>query len=157
MKKPKILVAYYSRTGTTKKVAQEIAKKLGCDSEEILDTVNRAGVIGYMRSGRDASMKKQTKLKKIKKDPADYDLVIVGTPIWSWTVTPPARTYLAENKKAFKKVAFFCTQGGSGSEKAFAEMAKECGKRPKATLVLLTKEVQAGGYDGRIAEFLKKL
>ena len=45
---------------------------------------NRAGIIGYLFAGRDAVRKKLTKLKPLKFNPTDYDLVIIGTPIWAY-------------------------------------------------------------------------
>jgi len=51
------LVVYYSRTGHTKKVGDGIAKELQCDSEELIDTVNRSGPIGWLNSGRQAMRK----------------------------------------------------------------------------------------------------
>ena len=48
-----ILVAYYSRTDITKKVADEIAGRLNADSEEIISEVKYDGKIGYARAGKD--------------------------------------------------------------------------------------------------------
>jgi flavodoxin len=153
----KTLVVFYSRTGTTKKVAEAIAKKTGADLEEIKDTVDRSGAMGYIRSGRDAMKKRLTNLEPILKNPADYDLVVIGTPIWGWNVSAPVRTYLTEQKEKFlpgadKKVAFFCTMGGSGDKNAFSEMEKIIGKKPAATLALTTKEVVKGDYTKAIED-----
>jgi menaquinone-dependent protoporphyrinogen IX oxidase len=90
----KILVAYYSRTGTTKKVGDAIAEKFNADVEDIKDTVDRSGAKGYLVSGRDAMKRKLTKLEPIKFNPKEYDLVIIGTPIWAWNMSVPIRTYL---------------------------------------------------------------
>ncbi|MFC1690670.1 flavodoxin family protein [Nanoarchaeota archaeon] len=155
MKNMKILVAYYSRTGTTRKLAQDISKALNADIEEIIDTKNRDGVLGYMGAGRDGSTKKLTKLEPIKKDPSKYDLIILGTPVWAWAISAPIRTYITENKDKFKKVAFFITKGGSDCEKLFKEMGELAGKNPLATLELKTKEVIKGNYD--LKEFSKKV
>ena len=149
----KTLVVFYSRTGTTKKVAEKIARALKCDKEEIKDTVKRSGPVGYMRSGREAAARKLTELKKIKKDPAGYDLVVVGTPIWAWNVSSPVRTYLTKNKSRFKKVAFFCTMGGSGAERAFKEMERLVGKKPSRTLALTTNQVVRGDPSEQIKRF----
>jgi flavodoxin len=65
----KPLVVFYSRTGTTKKVAETISNILKCDVEEVFDTKNRAGVLGWLRSGRDAGSKKPTAIEKAKKNP----------------------------------------------------------------------------------------
>ncbi len=151
----KILVIFYSRTGTTKKVGENIANILKCDSEEIFDTKDRMGVMGYMQAGKDAMLKKLTKLKKIQKTSGLYDLVIIGGPVWGFTVSTPIRTYITENR--FKNVAFFCTQGGSGAEKAFSEMERLAGKKPKALLVLRTKEVLDGSYSNKVKNFVKEI
>lgn len=140
----KILVVFYSRTGITKKLADYIAKKIGAEMEEIKDTVNRAGVLGYLLAGRDSALHRLTKLEKPNCNPADYDLVIIGTPVWSWNISTPVRTYLEEYKAQFKQVAFFCTMGGSGDERAFREVERNIGKKPTAILSLRTREVVIG-------------
>jgi menaquinone-dependent protoporphyrinogen IX oxidase len=137
----KILVVYYSRTGFTKKLAEFIAKKINASLEEIRDTVDRSGAKGYLLAGRDATFRRLTKLEKPNYNPADFDLVVIGTPIWSWNMSAPIRTYLHEYKAQLKQAAFFCTMGDNGDERAFKEMAEIIGKKPIAVLSLKTKEV----------------
>lgn len=155
----KTLVVFYSRTGNTKKVAEEIAKILNADIEEIIDKKDRKGIVGWLKSGRDATFKKSAEIEFVK-NPIDYDLVIIGTPIWAFTMTPAIRTYLSENK--FKKVAFFSTSGGSEGEKIFNEMEK-ISREPVATLSLLTKNwpaelnLEKEENSEKIKEFCKKL
>lgn len=153
----KILVVYYSRTQTTKNVAKILAEKLGADLEEIKDTVNRMGAKGYLISGRDATLRRLTTLLKSEKNPADYDLVIIGTPIWSWNMSVPVRTYVTENKSNFPEVAFFCTMGGSGDERAFKEMSEIIGKEPVGTLTIKTVDVVKNLAEEKIEEFVKTL
>jgi flavodoxin len=153
----KILITYYSRTKITKKVAEYIKTKLKCDIEEIIDTKKRGGPIGYVASGKDAALKKLTKLKPIKSKLKNYDLIIVGGPVWSWNLSSPIRTYLRENKENFNKLAFFCTEGGSGEKTAFKEMEKESNKKPIATLTVLTKEVASNNFAKKVDKFIKKL
>ena len=149
----KTLVVYYSRTGNTRKAGKEIARQLKADEEEILDVKNRSGPIGWLKSGRDAQKKILSEIKPTKKDPSKYDLTIVGTPIWAWTVSSPVRTYLSKNK--FKKVAFFCTCGGD-SGKAFVEM-ETASKKPVASLVISEKELKENTYQQKIKEFVVSL
>lgn len=153
----KILIVYYSRTATTKKLAESLAEKLGADVEEIKDTVSRNGGMGYLRSGKDATLRKLTVLEKSEKNPTDYDLVVIGTPIWSWNMSVPVRTYITENKDKFPEVAFFCTMGGSGDKRAFAEMSEIIGKKPVATLGLKTVEVVKDLAEDRIEKFASEL
>jgi flavodoxin len=148
------LIIFYSRTGLTKKVAMVLKEKLDCAVEEVIDTKNRQGAIGYMVSGRDAMSKRETVIEELKNKPEDYDMVIIGTPIWAWNVSAPIRTYLNKCKGNFKKVAFFCTMSGSGNEKAFAEMEKICGSKPEKTMAILDKEIIDGSFVSKIEEFI---
>jgi flavodoxin len=53
----RVLVVYYSRTGTTDTVARAIRHELGCEIEAIHDAKRRAGVVGYLRSGFVAALR----------------------------------------------------------------------------------------------------
>jgi len=153
----KALVVFYSRTGATKQVAEALAESLNCDSEELIDTKKRSGPLGFVSAGRDAKAKKLTKLADIKRDPALYDLVVLGTPIWAGTLSSAMRTYIANDKSKFKRVAFFCTHGGSQSQQLFAEMEALCERRPVSILALQEKEVKTGNYQGKIRQFVDGL
>jgi flavodoxin len=75
----KILVVYYSRTGNTKKIAGELAKKFSADLEAIDDSQDRSGVFNYLKSGYEAARKKECVISALKHNPSDYDIVIIGT------------------------------------------------------------------------------
>lgn len=152
----KILVVYYSRSGTTKKIAQEIADFLSCDIEEIIDEKDRTGIKGFITGGKDAMKRELTEIKQIEKDPSNYDIVIIGTPVWAANITPAIRTYIAQNKDKFKQVAFFCTTGGTGIEKTFIEMEVACKKKPVATFSATSVEVKKNTYQG-LKEFIEKI
>jgi len=107
----KSLVVFYSRTGNARFVAQTIAAQVGSDIEEVIDLKKRSGVLGYLRGGRDAMRGKETEIAPTQKSPADYDLIIVGTPIWGGRPTPAITTYLKKNNLSGKKVAVFFVQG----------------------------------------------
>jgi flavodoxin len=152
----KSLVVYYSRTGTTKKVAEAIADVLKCDIEEVLDTKKRSGVLGWLRSGRETLSKKLTTIEKIRKNPDLYDLIIIGTPVWNSTVSTPIRTYISQYRERFKEVAFLCTQGGSGHD-AFNDMEDLCGKKPVAILPLRGQEVENGEYTDKVKQLVARI
>jgi len=153
----KALVAYYSRTGTTRKVAEAIAGMMQCDVEEIVDTKGRAGVGGYLRSGRDATLRRLTVIKDPAKSPKDYDLVIIGTPVWAFTMSAPVRTYISRYADQFKAVAFFLTAGGTGVERTFQTMEELCGRKPQAVLGLKTDEVVKADPTAQIKAFVDVL
>jgi flavodoxin len=156
MTKGRLLVVFYSRTGTTKKVAEAIAAKLGCDIEEIIDTKSRRGLLGFLRSGLEATLKRLTTIEEIKNDPALYDVVIIGTPVWNGTMSSAIRTYLSQYKEDLQNIAFFCTQGSSGNN-AFEEMESLCGKKPLALLELTSKEVEKGEGTDKVEQFVTEI
>jgi len=108
----KSLVVYYTRTGNARFVAETIAAEIGSDVEEVIDMKKRSGILGYLGGGRDARQGKETQITPSKKSPADYELIIVGTPIWAARPTPAITTYLKKNDLSGKKIAIFFTQAG---------------------------------------------
>lgn len=133
----KTLVAYYSRTGHTDRLAKEIAAVCGADVEKISDEgVDRSGMWGYLRSGWQALCGATPPIRRATRNPGDYDLVIIGTPVWNWSLAAPVRTYAVRHASRFKRVAFFCTEGGAGERGVFAELQRICGKPPLATIAV---------------------
>jgi len=108
----KSLVVYYTRTGNARFAAEIIAAEIGADVEEIIDMKKRSGAMAYLTGGSDARRGKETEIAQTKKTPADYDLIIVGTPVWASRPTPAVNTYFKKNNLSNKKVALFFTQGG---------------------------------------------
>lgn len=151
----KTLILFYSRTGTTKKVAEKIATILKADIEEVSDSINRSGIRGYLIAGKEAVSKKIITINPIINNISDYDLVIIGTPVWAWTMSSPIRSLITEQKENFKQVAFFCTQGGEGNQGALSDMIKLSNKEPIATLSLLTKKVLHDQIEEDINNFTK--
>jgi flavodoxin len=133
----KTLVVYYSRTGNTRGLAEKIAGILHADFDEIIDKKDRTGITGYLKAGKDAMTKASTDIG-YKLNPVDYDMVVIGSPIWGFTMTPALRTYLTAHSGSFKDVAFFATSGGSEIDKIAGEM-ELLSKHPVATLLLKVK------------------
>jgi len=152
-----ILIVYYSRTQTTKNAAMALATKLGADIEEIKEVGGRKGIIGYLRSGKEAVMKVQADIHNPKTRPRDYDLVILGTPVWVGTMASPVRSYVDKFKAELPEVAFITTQGSSQTQRVFKDMQELVGKGPVATLKLTTKEVVQEGYEPKLDKFVEKL
>lgn len=151
------LIAYYSRTGNTKKVAEKLTALAGCAVEEIRDTKNRKGPLGWLSAGKTSTKKELTTLEPVNYDPASYDIVVVGTPMWNHTISTPIRTYLTQYKDSFKKVAFFCTHEYT-DDSPFVEMAAVCGKAPVATLIVHSKkDFEGDQYIKKAEEFVDKI
>jgi flavodoxin len=154
----KTLVIFYSRTGTTKKVGEEIAKSLNSDIEEIIDKKNRSGAIGWLGAGKDAMKNKLTEINGVTKNPSDYDTIIIGTPVWGGSISPAIRTYITINREILsgKKLAFFSTCGSSVG-KSFVQMQELIGKNPSSSLSLLTKEVKDNNYNDKLNKFIEEI
>ena len=148
------LVAFYSQTGTTQTVARALAQGLAADTEQIISNLSNKG---RPRLAMQALLRIHAKIGNITKDPALYDLVLIGTPIWAQNMSSPVRTYLARNKNKFTRVAFFCTYGGSGSDKVLKQMESLCGKKPVGVLDVLAKDVQSGDYVQKVNQFISEL
>ena len=150
------MVVYHSRAEITKKVAEAISNLLKCDVERIVEKKNRAGIIGYITAGRDARRRKLTEIEDAKFNPGEYDLTIIGTPVWAANISPAVRTYLTQHKDEFRKTAFFCTCSGNKG-KVFEEMESACGKKPIALLELRRKEVEEREHLQKIRDLVDNL
>lgn len=91
-----VLVVYYSRTGMTRRVATEIAALGQWDLEPVIDMKPRNNLFGYTRSMFDSLFGRSTELAAPRHNPAEYELVIVGTPVWNGSVSAPIRTWLQD-------------------------------------------------------------
>ncbi|NVM35945.1 MAG: NAD(P)H-dependent oxidoreductase [Candidatus Lokiarchaeota archaeon] len=110
----KILVVYYSLTGNTKFIAEAIAESINSDILELkpVKELNAEGGSKYFWGGFQATMKKKPKLREFDINPLDYDLIILGTPVWAWTYSPPIRSFLSKYDLSEKNLALWtCSQG----------------------------------------------
>jgi flavodoxin len=154
----KSLVVYYSRSGNTRFVAEKISQEIAGDIEEIIDKKRRKGLFGFVLSGYDATRGRATKIGEIKKSPEDYDLVVVGTPMWNKRITPAVRTYLRDNIFSEKRVALFCTNLGSEPERVFKtlkELMSGCNFVGELTITNAQKDREE--TEKKISEWTKSL
>lgn len=111
----KTLVIYYSFEGCTKLIAETIAKAINADIFELKtkeELVKTHGFMKYLWGGRSVVYKEKPELLPLEKNPADYDLIFIGTPVWAFTFTPPLRSLFAKKILKNKKIAVFCTHEG---------------------------------------------
>lgn len=114
----KKLVAYFSATGTTKKVAEELAKEIGADLFEIEPPVKYSDAdLNWQdkkaRSTVEMNDKKARPAIKGEPDVSGYDVIYIGFPIWWYTAPRIIDTYLDSIDLKGKKIALFATSGGS--------------------------------------------
>ena len=114
--KQKVLVLYYSQTGTTQAVAEELQKQLGADIERIeaVNPYNGDFQATIDRSRVEMESGELPELNPIQANLADYDVIFIGYPVWFGTYAMPVATLVKENDFAGKTVVPFCTFGSGG-------------------------------------------
>lgn len=101
----KTLVVWYSNSGTTTLLAERIARELGAELEAIEETKPRPKLLvdgqatpegGRAMPGASfaAMLGLGSAIRECRTDPSQYDLVVVGTPVWVRALTPAVRSYL---------------------------------------------------------------
>lgn len=122
------LVAYFSASGVTAKVAELVADAAGADVYQIqpevaytqadlnwMDKNSRSSIEMNNKAIRPAIMNTDAKIE-------NYDVVFIGFPIW-WYVAPTIiNTFLEKYDFSGKKIILFATSGGSGFGKTVDEL-----------------------------------
>ncbi len=141
----KTLIAYYSWSGNNEALAKELAGKLGADLEKITEKGSRSeGAFGFMLSGFQGFFKLKAGIRPAVKDPEDYDLVVLCAPVWAGGISSPMRSYVSQNRKKFKRIAFASVSGDENNPKALADLEKTAGMKVPAALVLSASVTSSG-------------
>jgi menaquinone-dependent protoporphyrinogen IX oxidase len=151
------LVAYYSRTGTTRRVAIDVAHALDADLEEIRDRRDRAGPAGFVRSLLEASLQVGSDIDPPRHVPGAYELVVIGSPAWGPWLSSPARSFIWRHRADLEKVAFFSTTRQRGAEAVLEQMAHAAGKAPEAVLALHAGDVWRNRAAHAIERFVDRI
>ncbi len=139
---PKILVLYFSRTGTTRKLAESIAHAARADIEGLREDRSRRGIWGWLRSAYEGTYKRASEPLPLSVDPRHYDLVFVGSPNWSGAMCSPVRGFLQRHGNSLPNVALFATCAERGADTVLQEMATLLASPPKAQLAIREYEVK---------------
>ncbi len=130
----KILVAYFSHSGNTREIANQIHTRVSGDIFEIV------AVNPYPSDYDEAVEQARKELKeeyrpelKIKVENMEsYDVVFVGYPIWWGTVPRPVVSFLSEYDFSKKTIVPFCTHEGSGLGRSVEDIKELC---PHSTIL----------------------
>jgi flavodoxin len=158
MEKARTLTVYFSRTGNTTAVANQIHENAGGDIFEIVP------VDAYPTNYNEATKLAKKELKdgympKLKTKVADmdkYDVVFVGYPMW-WAAFPrPVATFLKENDFSNKTIVPFCTHEGSQLGQSVSDIRKLC---PQATVLdgLAVRGSEVKNAQEQVKEWLGKI
>ena len=116
----KTLVAYFSASGVTKKVAQNIQSALNADIYEIKPAIPYSDAdLNWMDKNSRSTIEMEDKSSRPEiildgLDVAQYSVIFLGFPIW-WYIAPTIiNTFLEAYDFSGKKIVLFATSGGSG-------------------------------------------
>ena len=126
------LVAYFSASGHTAKVAEHLAEAIGADLFEIAPRVRytKKDLDGQDQASRSSVEMRdpscRPEMEMLRDNMADYDTVYLGFPIW-WYVAPRIiNTFLEAHDLSGKTIIPFATSGGSGMGKTNERLAPSC-------------------------------
>lgn len=135
MKKPHILIAYFSHTGNTKTVAGMIHTAVGGDMLEIKVAAPYPAEHAATERRARKEWEDNARPALAMEFPADmdsYDIIFAGYPNWFRTTPMAVRTFLEKFAFAGKTLAPFCTHGGNGLADSVRDIARSC---PQATVL----------------------
>ena len=110
----KKVIIYFSYSGNTEKIANYMQKKLNCPIVALKPTIPfssdyQSVVDEYQNNSIDT---KEIAIDKIDINLDDYAEIILGTPVWWYTITPPITTFLKNNNLQEKTIYPFATNAG---------------------------------------------
>lgn len=159
---PRVLVVYYSETHWTERLALAICNRLEirglrCDHEALREPIPRHGLIGHVRSHIDAALARACPILPLTHEPENYDVVVVGSPVWNGSVSSPVRSFLCAHSGRLKNVAFFLTHKEPRVDDVFTQMESLAAKRAVAQLPVRWPELIGGEYKLELAPFVERI
>ncbi len=119
-----VLVVYYTRTGNSQRLAEEISIKLHGIKDKIKSENKYKGISGFIKAGFRAVRKKEDDIT-YKENPEDYRVVIIVSPIWASSIPPAVRRYIKENINKMKNYSFIINGGLKENQKAYKNFIEE--------------------------------
>jgi len=120
----KSVVVYFSLEGNTHLVAKMIADRTGADliRLEPEQEYQSSGFKKYFWGGKSVIFNEKPRLLNDNINLDEYNIIIIGTPIWAGSYSPPINTFLSENEIIHKSIYLFVTHKGGKTEKCFEKM-----------------------------------
>ena len=155
---PRGLVVFYSLTGHTREVAEDLAVESGWDLAEIHDARLRQGGWAMVRSVFEAVTGRCPPIRYSGPNPRGYDLVVMATPNWCGRVAAPVRSFIKEYGNWLSRVGIVVTSGGlQGGDATARQLEDLLGWELSAELLVADAEIEAVGYRDRIKAFIERL
>lgn len=130
----KSLILYYSQTGATKAVAEQLQRCTGADIDSIVAEEPYTGSFNetIQRCQQEMASNTMTKLKPMTADIAKYDTIYLGYPVWFGTYARPMLSFIKNAKLDGKVIIPFCTFGSGGLNTTSESLTAD---QPKATIL----------------------
>jgi hypothetical protein len=144
-----LLIVFYSRSGYTRRGAQALAQESHADIEEIRPLRDYPGPRGIARAIFDTLLRRQPALEPLRHCPADYQTVLIGTPVWAGRIAPPVRSFVATYAAGCRRLAAFCTMGGKDGGTVLDALSALAGKPLAWRTALSDAEIDAGMHLNR--------
>jgi flavodoxin len=115
----KTAIVFYSMNGNVRMVAEKVAAGTGADLIELIPkkAYPDKGMKKFMWGGAAVTFKAKPDLEPYAFNKDEYDMVILGSPVWAGTFAPPLRTFLDSNDLSGKKIAIIATSAGGNADK----------------------------------------
>ncbi len=153
----KTLVVHFSRTGQTARVAQDIARQ--CDGHLDSIRLQRQGASWFAdwRYSWRALTRAEPPICRPTRNPANYDLVVLGVPISRTGPAPPIRSYVRQYGDRIRQLALFCAEGKGTDEKGFSELSELYGKTPVATFSVTRRRLPTNAHRKPLIDFVDSI
>lgn len=153
----RVLVVFYSYTGVGRQLAELLCAQLGWERGEILETRSRAGLTGTLRCVADTLLHRRPAIRYEGPDPAGCDAVVLVSPVWSYGLAGPMRSFVTRYAAGLKRYAVISTMGTAGAANAFAEIERLLGHAPLIATAFTGREVEDGSCAIRLQAFGRAL
>jgi len=119
------LIAYYTRSGNTEKVGRTIGDILTSYGVKVdYEKIRPLKQYNYFKSGLMAFLRREVPILNTNLDVREYDIVIIGTPVWVSNPAPPVNSYLSDVEGTHgKKIAVFATMVAAGGKKVIRRIS----------------------------------
>ena len=120
----KVLVAYFSYSGTTKGVAEVLSSEIGADLFEIAPKEDYSSL--YLQFNMEIRGGKRPELSSSVENIEEYDIIFIGYPVWFHAVPAPVNSFLESYDLTGKLIIPLCTSGGSDIEETMPTFLDSC-------------------------------
>lgn len=152
-------VVFYSLSGNTQTAAKEIAEGIGADLIELklVKPFPTEKSKQLALGGMQAMFGMKPAIQELSKNIKEYDVLILGTPIWAGTIAAPVHSFLNKYQVLDKIVAVFTFSGGGDNKRCIAKLSKRL-PRLKVEVALANRDSDLAIHNAdKIHHFIKEV